>query len=72
MEPDSRTDRDIRDALSGRNADSQRATNRTNHGTTRKVWQDRREECVLLVPKPQSTGEAEAEAQQYSRSQQLS
>lgn len=40
MEPDARTDRDLRDVVQRRNADSKCTTDRTNNGTTKQVWQD--------------------------------
>ena len=64
MEPDAGADRDTGDAVPGRDANPERAADRADHGTARQVRQDRRQERVLLVPKPQGPREAEAEAKQ--------
>ena len=64
MEPDAGADRDIGDAVQRRDANSKCPADRADHSTAWQVRQDRREECVLLVPEPQSTRETKAEAQQ--------
>ena len=64
MEPDAGADRDIGDAVQRRDANSKCPADRADHSTAWQVRQDRREECVLLVSKPQSTRETKAEAQQ--------
>ena len=64
MESDAGADRDIGDAVQRRDANSKCPADRADHSTAWQVRQDRREERVLLVPKPQSTRETKAEAQQ--------
>lgn len=62
VESDARTNRNTGNAVQKRNANSKRSANRANHGAAREIRQNRRQKRVLLVPKPQSAGAAEAKA----------
>ena len=62
MESNARTDRDIGDVVQRWHENPKCSTDRADHCSAWKIRQDRREERVLLVPKPQSTRETKAEA----------